>query len=424
MRILLINQTWFANDLRQMEHQVLSVGVAPHLDVQLSNPIIHIDTLLQSLPNGFYPERIVWLDNSAPMTVLGIEDCGIPTLFYSVDTHHHAGNHALLTHAFDHTLVAQKDYLPQFPTESSRITWFPLWASEYIRAQTEKKYQATFVGTLNPALNSARVKFFEALQTIVPVTVLQGNFPSIFPFSEIVINQTVKGDLNFRVFEAMMSGALLLTEKTENGLLELFEDGKHLVTYRAGDVDDAAQKIIELLADKVRCRQIAGAGRAEVLTKHCPSHRAAKLHCILNTLTKRDPHPKRHLGPLVSCMISSTLLEQSHPPLANELLAICMRLAEKTLNLNPDLTEKEQLYIARACVLFIRKNEPQIGIRLLGLLQKQYPTSPLLALLHTSSLHLSGFLHEATSLATTLQPNTPPEETIILAQRAAEIILQ
>lgn len=424
MRILLINQNWFVDELRQMGHEVLSVGVAAHLDVQLSNPIIHIDTLLHSLPNGFAPDRIVWLDNSAPMTILGIEDCAVPSVLYSVDTHHHAANHSLLAYSFDHTLIAQKDYLPQFPSESSKITWFPLWASEYIRAQTEKKHQATFVGTLNPALNPARVKFFEELKAIAPVTVLQGNFPSIFPFSEIVINQTVKGDLNFRVFEAMMSGALLLTEKTENGLLELFEDGKHLVTYRSGDVDDAAKKIMELLADKARCQRIAKVGRDEILSKHCPSHRAAKLLAILDTLTKRVPHPKRHLGPLVSCMISSTLLAQSHPPLADELLTICMRLAEKTLKLKADLTEREQLYIARACTLFIRKNEPQAGIRVLELLRKQYPASPLIALLHTSSLHSSGLMEEAHSLATKLQPDIPSDETIKLAQQAADMILQ
>ena len=424
MRILLINQNWFANDLRQMGHDVLSVGVAAHLDVQVSNPIIHIDTLLQSLPNGFYPDRIVWLDNSAPMTILGIEDCCIPTVFYSVDTHHHVANHTLLMHAFDHTLVAQKDYIPHFPSESSEITWFPLWASEYIRTQTEKKYQATFVGTLNPELNPARVKFFEKLKTMAPVTVLQGNFPSIFPFSEIVINQTVKGDLNFRVFEAMMSGALLLTEKTENGLLELFEDGKHLITYRAGDVDDAAKKITEVLADKARCQEIAKVGRDEILSKHCPSHRAAKLASILNDLTKRTPHPKRHLGPLVSCMISASLLERSYPSVTNELLTICMQLAENILNLNANLTEREQLYIARECVFCIRKNGSQSGLRLLGLLQQQYPTSPLLALLHTSTLHSSGLFDQAHSLATQLQPDVAPEDTIILAKRAAEIILQ
>lgn len=424
MRILLINQNWFANELRQMEHDVLSVGVAAHLDVQISSPFIHIDTLLQSLPSGFYPDRIVWLDNSAPMTILGIEDCSIPTVFYSVDTHHHATNHTLLAHAFDHTLIAQKDYLPEFAKESSEITWFPLWASEYIRAQTEKRYQATFVGTLNPELNPARVKFFEKLQTMAPVTVMQGNFPSIFPFSEIVINQTVKGDLNFRVFEAMMSGAVLLTEQTENGLLELFEDGKHLITYRADDVDDAAQKITELLADKSRCQEIAKVGRDEILSKHCPSHRAAKLVSILNALTKRTPHPKRHLGPLVSCMISATLVERSHPSIAHQLLTICMQLAEQVLSNSSNLTEREQLYIARACVLSIRKNGSKSGLRPLGLLQQQYPTSPLLALLHTSTLHTSGFLAEAHSLATKLQPNKPTDETITLAQRAAEILLQ
>jgi hypothetical protein len=80
MRILLINQTWFASELRALGHEVLTCGMRPHLEYQIPLPLVTINDLLTQLPNGFRPDRIVWLDNSAPNAVLGLEDCEIPCL--------------------------------------------------------------------------------------------------------------------------------------------------------------------------------------------------------------------------------------------------------------------------------------------------------------------------------------------------------
>ncbi len=423
MQILLINQNWFAAELKQMGHEVLTVGTASHLDIHLSSPLIHIDSLLRQLPEHFAPDRIVWFDNSAPMTILGIEDCPIPSVLYSVDTHHHCASHSLLANSFDYTFVAQKDYLSSFSESEERVSWLPLWASEYMRPEETKKYGATFVGTLNPELNPNRVAFFEELQKKVPVKVLQGNFPSIFPYAEIVINQTVKKDLNFRVFEAMMSGALLLTEKTDNGLLELFEDGKHLVTYKAGDVDDAAAKITALLADLNRCRKIGAAGRHEVLEKHCPSHRAKAVNDLLVNLSKREPHPKRHLGPLLNCLTSAVMLQDVHPATASQLLSICLDLSEKTLDLNAQLGEDDCLYIVRAHVLFSETNNSQRCSKTLARLCQRYPESSLLPLIQTKILHSQGLIIEANSLAQQIRPDLSPEETMQLAQQAVDMIM-
>jgi hypothetical protein len=62
MRILLINQNWFAPELRALGHDVLTCGMRPHLEYQIRQAIIRIDDLLTQLPGGFTPDRIVWLD--------------------------------------------------------------------------------------------------------------------------------------------------------------------------------------------------------------------------------------------------------------------------------------------------------------------------------------------------------------------------
>ncbi|MCX5715744.1 MAG: glycosyltransferase [Candidatus Omnitrophica bacterium] len=65
-----------------------------------------------------------------------------------------------------------------------------------------------------------------------------GNAPSskineIYSRSKIVFNYSIKNDINMRMFEALMSGAMLLTNFLEDkGFAQLFEDRKNLVLYK------------------------------------------------------------------------------------------------------------------------------------------------------------------------------------------------
>ena len=101
-------------------------------------------------------------------------------------------------------------------------------------------------------------------------------WPWQYSRSRSVFNRSIRNDVNMRVFEAAGCGSLLLTnDLTNNGLAELFTDGKHLVTYRSAD------ELLEKLAfylkhDKAR-EQIATAGYAEVLARHTYLHRMSQL---------------------------------------------------------------------------------------------------------------------------------------------------
>jgi hypothetical protein len=424
MRILLINQTWFAAELRQMGHEVVSCGTSSHLDIKLPSPIVDIEHLLNHLPNGFKPERLVWLDNSSPMGIVGIENCEIPSLFYSIDTHHHYLTHSHIATCFDHALVAQKDFIPDFTSFGTPTTWLPLWASEYVEHSTEKKHGAVFVGTLDRKLNPARVEFFERLQELIPIEVLTGHFPSIFPFSEIVVNQTVKGDLNFRVFEAMMSGALLLTEEAEHGLTELFVDGTHLVTYKPRNPEDAAQKVRELLANPTRMRAIAKAGRDEILAKHLPIHRAKTIENLLLTLTKRKPSPHRHYAAVMSLLSIECLIEQTHTPFACELLLLGLDAARRGLVEGARPSSIESTYIMKTCLKHDSLLKKQDGNTVIHEYAEKFPDSQLFSLLQIRALLNEGKVNQAKELARRLSADTPVDITFSTAERAVEFIME
>jgi spore maturation protein CgeB len=68
-----------------------------------------------------------------------------------------------------------------------------------------------------------------------------------------------------RVFEAMACGAFVLTDRQKD-VLTLFKDGQHLVTF--SDADDLKKKITHYLNHEEERRNIAEAGKREVLSKH------------------------------------------------------------------------------------------------------------------------------------------------------------
>jgi hypothetical protein len=348
VKILIFNQDWFTEEFRAAGHHVMTCGLRGHLEVPLKVPLRRLDDIISSLPGGLVPDVIIVHDESGPIFFTGIEDTAIPVIFLSVDIHHHYAVHTMLTHVFDAVFVVQKDYLHLFEKGAASLEWMPLWASRYFEASTEKQYGATFVGTLDRRLNPDRVDFFDQLKTKVPIEVRSGNFWEIFPVSEIVINQTVKGDLNFRVFEALMSGAMLLTEKQPNGLEDLFTPDEHLVLYSKGNVEEAAGKIEHYLGNPGLCREIGLAGRSEVLKRHLPQHRAARfLECIKKV--RRTSSPRRSFSMIPMYLWLTHTLEKKDTKFAQAAAAHTLSVVKKGILATESVDDDLSWHLVRAC---------------------------------------------------------------------------
>jgi glycosyltransferase involved in cell wall biosynthesis/2-polyprenyl-3-methyl-5-hydroxy-6-metoxy-1,4-benzoquinol methylase len=145
------------------------------------------------------------------------------------------------------------------------------------KIENPKSFDVCFVGNLIPGPRADLVRLIQ--QYFKNVYVGQAYFEEmagIYRRSRIVFNRSVANDVNMRVFEALSSGSLLLTnDLADNGQHGLFRDGVHLATYRDGH--DLLDKLrFYLRRDDVRQR-IAAAGRAEVLVKHTYRHRMEEL---------------------------------------------------------------------------------------------------------------------------------------------------
>lgn len=344
--LLILNQNWFAEDLRRLGLKVLTCGYAPHLDVILPRMFMTIEEVLALLPRTFTPDVLIYLDDGAPISIRNLSNTPCLSLFYSVDTHHMAFAHKELGAVVDHIFVAQKDYLPLFPAD--RSSWLPLWASQPAPGPllAERKHKAIFVGTMNPELNPERVTFINALAELAPLTVVQGLFTSFYPDAQIVLNQTVCGDLNFRVFEALGAGALLLTEASGNGLQELFNPGEDIVTYTRGNVQEAATLINHFLQNLEQAQAIATLGELKVKHQHQSHHRAESIVQYIQNTSMEDRIGKVHerlhnplrlhseLLQLLVCALSFTFLQREH---AREALDNALSLMQRCLTLTPQI---------------------------------------------------------------------------------------
>lgn len=279
MRIVNLHHTAFVQTFRALGHEVFSIGTAATCDVVLETAL-SLKRLRELLDARFpEPDLVFWFDSCQVPGVLGLETLPTVTIGYSVDQYMHPW-HVPYSAAFDGFLVAQKDFLPLFsdtPTDRPAL-WAPLFCNPARDTDPgmARDIPVAFVGTLDGRVNTARQTFLAAFRRLAPLFSTSGKYVPIFNRSQMVLNQSAAGELNFRLFEAMACGAAVLTEATGHGLTELFTPGEQVLTYRRGDAADAARVAAAALADP-GLAAIAAAGKREVLSRHTIGHRAAMI---------------------------------------------------------------------------------------------------------------------------------------------------
>lgn len=247
---------------------------------------------------GFQPDVLVYADRSFPPPLAGLDRFPCLTCFYAVDTHIHSWYPAYAL-AFDCCAVSLRDHLPPFVEGlgSERAIWLPAFPRDVDvpKWEAEKKWDVLFVGKVDPELTPARHVFLQELESLLPgrLHVTRGAYRDIFPHGRVVLNVAERGDLNFRVFEALACGSCLLTPGVGHGQDELFPPGECLETYEGGDASGAAEMIETLLGDSERRLALARTGHAEIEKRHRMAHRAKTLAGLLGAEAVRSARDER-----------------------------------------------------------------------------------------------------------------------------------
>ncbi|WP_232034864.1 glycosyltransferase [Desulfovibrio ferrophilus] len=244
------------------------------------------------------PDAVVLGDASLPPILAGIEAWPCLTAFHCVDSHIHSWQ-PVYAQAFDLCSISLRDHLPGFqgkilPDEC--LKWLPPWAPDNMRPRdVDKEWDLLFAGTVNRETTPKRFTFLTELKRHLPsLHVTHGDFRELFPKARVVLNYCERGDLNFRVFEALGTGACLLTPEVGHGQDELFTPGEDMYTYPADDMDALIQQAERLLALDGPCEQAGQNGLAKIDAKHRASHRAREYSDWLRS--QSDKYRSRRLA--------------------------------------------------------------------------------------------------------------------------------
>jgi len=199
-------------------------------------------------------------------------------ILYSMDTHMIGEEHVGYAKAqrFDVFLTAVKGWEALNEGGMKRY-WFPnnypqkLFEDALKDCDYSKEYPVAFLGN-----TANRMEWINVLRERCGLVHLTGIIGDDMARSLRKIgvswNRNISGDINARTFEVLGAGSFLLTNHTP-GLDELFDCGKHLVTYDS--IDDCVDKI-KYYSENVDEREaIARAGH-----DHCKKHHSDKSRAV------------------------------------------------------------------------------------------------------------------------------------------------
>ena len=289
MKILLLGFPVLKSAFLECGHDVRTCTTDQRGDVWIEEFPVSIDRVFEALPIGWNPDLVLLMDESTEPMFLGLEHLQTPVAWYTIDSHLHLHWHRSYAAVFDFIFVAQKSYVPDYEYDRHRqvVTWLPLFCNpERDRYHPLPKiYDLSFVGRLHSRWKPERSRFLEKVQAKIPVFMSTGEYVSVFNRSKVVLNECAANDVNFRIFEALACGSLLLTERVGNGFEELFQDRQHLLMYDRDNIDQIVELAHYYISHEREREAIAFQGRELVLASHTTLSRAQS---IINAVQAAD----------------------------------------------------------------------------------------------------------------------------------------
>jgi glycosyltransferase involved in cell wall biosynthesis len=265
----------FERVLKRMGHDVFTVSV-PSRESELDKVDTFVGyaprTRVEELQKQFGLSDLFLYVEPVGLIPTGMERAPFVTAAVLCDMHQNLASRLQLGRFFDHLFLYQRNYVSAF-TEHAKdhVHWMPFACDteSVFPLDLPRDLDVAFVGKLiNPEHERSRIvteigrRWKLNPQHYYP----QAGIPSIYSRAKIVLNLPLKDDLNFRTFEAMSCGALLLTRRIANGQEALFEEGRHYAAFSSQA--ELMDKISYYLAHDRERKEIAAAGLREVRAKH------------------------------------------------------------------------------------------------------------------------------------------------------------
>ncbi len=276
--------------------ELVSWGVDGHterlvpndIDVPLTNDL----DLRTVFPEGWEPDLLVGISKGG-VALRTLPDTVIcPSVYLSIDTWQSPGDY-VDAQCYDFTFAAQRSFVERLRSAgAANVAWLPLACNPaaHFPVDVAPDLDVAFVGNIILPVHQQRHELLKRLQesfTSIAVTRAFGDeVCGIMGRGRLAFNHCAVFDVNMRVFEAMGMGRPVLTNRDaeRNGILDLFEDGKHLILY--DDEHDIVEKAAYYLEHADEREAIARTGYETVLAKHTYLHR---VDTIIETVRAHVP---------------------------------------------------------------------------------------------------------------------------------------
>ncbi len=250
--------------------------------------------ILKSAP--FPPDFFIWIESVHGFFPRHIDQLPCPTACYLIDNHLNFEWHKHWAKQFDFVFIAQKEYLDDFRAAGIHaVHWLPLACDPEMHCPTPSPQirEISFVGA--PHKGFPREKLLHQIAAHFPLfqkRAYREEMSQIFAESKIIFNRSLKNDLNMRVFEAMASGSLLLTDDPgiACGQSELFTNGEDYLIYNENNL---LSLIDEFLKNDLKREAIGRSGKDKILHAHTYEHRSSAMLDVLEGVTVSTPDPQQ-----------------------------------------------------------------------------------------------------------------------------------
>lgn len=273
---------YFEMAVKELGHDVRRLT-----SLKTTNALVDLDLLLVVDPFFHSPAELL----AAQCPVVGV----------LIDVHQQLSVRLSYARYFDHVFIAQLDYLSLFKAiPHSSAHWLPLGCSPNIHfiPGLKRSFDVGFVGKLGYQGTPRRQVLQSILSRFASNDYNQFYSPiemgEIYSSSKIVFNKSINGDVNMRIFEAMASGALLVTDRVANGLHMIATEGIHYVGYDT--IAEAEDKIAYYLLHEDERLVISSAGQGHVFANHTYVKRLESIFLAVSAAAKAKS-PARTAAP-------------------------------------------------------------------------------------------------------------------------------
>ena len=277
-------------------YEVFAVSDAPHKNVSLvKKRAVDIAKVCQDFQ--IKPDFMIFVEGgNMNLLPINFEALEFPKYWWGIDTHNDYTKHLAISRLFDHSFIAQKDYVENLKIDGIlNCSWLPLAFPDALSAhsQDSQQYDIAYIGSSNWNLYPARGSLLKAIasnyKNLKIGQATASEMVEIYSNSKLVFNYSLKNDINMRFFESIGSGAVLLTNRIiGNGIDELFIEGEDFLVYE--DESDLINKISKYLENEISLKAISNSGKQKVHTLHTYQIRAKYL---ADYEYKKDMHSRQ-----------------------------------------------------------------------------------------------------------------------------------